>query len=588
MRAMRCPPRCVLLAFAVTLTVGTVARPGDDRPVQVGKKIDAFALKDIDGKTRALADFQEKKVVVVVFVGTQCPINNLFMPRLVELHDSYAEKGVQFVAINANRHDTPEAIAEHARKHKLPFPVLRDPGNQVADRFGAERVPEAFVLDGDRVVRYQGRIDDQYGIGYQRAQPTRRDLALAIDEVLAGKKVSVAAAPAAGCHITRVAAPLRAEATVTYAQHVSRILQNRCQECHRPGQIGPMPLLTYDDASAWAATIKEVVEERRMPPWHADPKHGKFSNDRSLSAEDRAALLTWIKQGCPKGDNADLPKPRVFVDGWTIGKPDRVFTMSQPFTVPAKVSRQGIRYQQFYVKTNFEQDVWVSAAEAKPGNPAVVHHIIVYVLDKGKRNGFDIGDGFLVGFAPGDIGVKYPAGAAKKIPKGATLMFQMHYTPNGTEQKDQSSVGLVFAKEPPKNEVKTRAISNFFFQIPPGAAKHQVKSATSFSRDARLWSLLPHMHLRGKSFEYQLVYPDGKREVLLSVPRYDFAWQATYFPTEPKFIPAGSRIECTAYFDNSANNPNNPDPRASVRFGEQTWEEMMIGFIDFSYVEAKK
>jgi peroxiredoxin len=577
-----------LLAVAATLTWGAPAPAGDDRPSQVGKKIDNFALKDTAGKTWALADLQDKKAVVVVFIGTQCPINNQFMPRLAELHAAYAGKGVQFLAVNANRHDTPEAIAEHARKHKLPFPVLRDPGNQVANRFSAERVPEAFVLDGGRVVRYHGRIDDQFGLGFARPQPIRRDLAVALDEVLAGQAVSVATTPVEGCHITRVAPPPRADATVTYAKQVSRIVQHRCQECHRPGQIGPMPLLTYDDVSAWAGTIQEVVSDRRMPPWHADPKHGKFVNDRSLSEQERDTLLTWIKQGCPKGDEKDMPEPREFVQGWTIGKPDKVFTMARPFTVPAKAPKKGLSYQHIVVETDFDRDVWVSAAEAKPGNYAVVHHIIVYVFSEDRKNSFDIGEGFLVGYAPGDIGVKYPAGAAKKIPKGAKLVFQMHYTPNGTEQGDQSSVGLIFAKEPPKDEVKTKAITNYVFQIPPGAGHHKVTSAATFNRDARLWSFLPHMHLRGKSFEYQLVYPDGKREVLLSVPRYDFAWQATYFPVEPKFIPAGSRIECTAYFDNSANNPNNPDPKATVRFGQQTWEEMMIGFIDFSYVENAK
>ncbi len=585
MRTLYCPPRCLLLAAAVAMTCGSLSRTDEANPDRVGRQIAPFTLKDTAGKTWALTDLKDKKAVVVVFIGTQCPINNLFMPRLSELHATYAPRGVQILAVNANRHDTPRAIAEHAQKHKLPFPVLRDPGNKVADQFGAERTPEAFVLDAGRVIRYQGRIDDQFGIGYQRNQPTRRDLAAALDELLAGKKVSVSSTAVAGCYIARVSTPK--EGTVTYAKHVSRIVQNRCQECHRPGQIGPMPLLTYDDASAWAATIQEVIQENRMPPWHADPKHGKFANDRSLSKAERDTLLTWIDQGCPKGDDKDLPAAKPFAQGWNIGKPDAVFTMEKAFPVPAKAPKKGVSYQHFYVKTNYDRDMWVTAAEAKPGNHAVVHHIIVYAFATGRKQiNLDdgIGTGFLAAYAPGELGVKYPAGAAKKLPKGATLVFQMHYTPNGTEQTDMSSVGLVFAKEPPKNEVKMRAVMNFAFKIPPGAAHHKVTSKTTFNKDARLWSLLPHMHLRGKSFEYELVYPDGKREVLLSVPRYDFGWQATYLFAEPKFVPAGSRIECTAYFDNSAKNPNNPDPTTAVRWGQQTWEEMMIGFLDYSYV----
>jgi hypothetical protein len=326
-----------------------------------------------------------------------------------------------------------------------------------------------------------------------------------------------------------------------------------------------------------------------MPPWHADPRHGKFSNDRSLSKADHDTLLAWIDQGCPKGDEKDLPPPKRFPEGWHIGKPDVVLSMTREYTVPAKAGKNGIRYQYFVVPTNFDEDVWVQAAEARPGARAVVHHIIVYVVkpeERKARREDGIGNGFLVGYAPGDLGVKFPPGSAKKIPKGATLVFQMHYTPNGVEQKDRSSVGLVLAKEPPRHEVRTRSVAQQLLLIPPGADNHKVTSASTFRQDALLWSLLPHMHLRGKSFEYQAVFPDGTRKVLLSVPRYDFGWQASYRLAEPLFMPAGTRIECTAHFDNSKDNLNNPDPTAWVRWGDQTWEEMMIGFVDYTPLGA--
>jgi hypothetical protein len=348
-----------------------------------------------------------------------------------------------------------------------------------------------------------------------------------------------------------------------------------------------MSLLTYDDALSWAETISEVVEERRMPPWYADPKVGHFSNDRSLSKEERETLLAWIKQGCPQGDAADLPPPRSFPEGWSIGKPDVVFTMPQEFHVPAKGGPKGIRYQYFEVETKFTEDRWIGAVEARPGNRAVVHHIIVYVVPAGqqfRQNRTDgIGDGLLVAFAPGELPAIFAPGTAKKVPKGATLLFQMHYTPNGVAQKDRSSVGLIFAKEPPKHEVRTRAIAQGRFAIPPGADNYEVKSATTFRQDARLLSLMPHMHLRGKDFSYRVIFPDGKSEMLLRVPRYDFNWQSHYRLIQPLDLPAGTRIECTAHFDNSAANPNNPDPTKEVRWGEQTWEEMMIGFADYIY-----
>jgi peroxiredoxin len=555
---------------------------------QVGKRIDRFALKDTTGKTWSLAALKDSKAVVVVFLGTQCPINNAFVPRLAELHRTYSTKGVQFLAINSNRQDTPKQIADHVKEYKIPFPVLRDEASAVAGRFGARRTPEAFILDAERKVRYQGRIDDQFGIGFQRPQPTRHDLAVALDELLAGKPVSQPSTPVTGCLIGRPPQP-KAAAKITYAKHIAPIVQQRCQECHRPGQIGPMPLLSYDDVSNWSEMIREVVQERRMPPWHAAPGRLKFKNDRALSQQDRETLLGWIDQGCAKGEERELPAARKYADAWYIGKPDVVLTMPSEFTVPAKAPRGGVPYKYVRVETNFEQDMWIQAAEAKPGNKAVVHHIIVYVFPKGNRPGRNlddgIGTGFLVAYAPGDLGVSYPAGAAKKIPKGATLIFQMHYTPNGVEQKDRSSVGLVFAKTPPKNEVKTKAIAQYFLSIPPGAKSHKVTAAATFRKDTDLWALLPHMHLRGKSFEYRAVYPDGKTEVLLSVPRYDFGWQATYVLDRPLRLPAGTRIECEAYFDNSADNPNNPDPTRTVRWGQQTWEEMMIGFVDYSFME---
>jgi hypothetical protein len=345
--------------------------------------------------------------------------------------------------------------------------------------------------------------------------------------------------------------------------------------------------------------IREVVDQRRMPPWHADPKHGKFSNDRTLSDKDRKTLLGWIDQDCAKGDAKDMPKPRTFTEGWRIGKPDAVFEIPAPMTIPAKADGNGIKYQYAVVETSYNEDRWIQAAEAKPGNRGVVHHIIVYVLspgaslrDRDPKNREDgIGRGLLVAYAPGDVPALFHNGVAKKLPKGARLVFQLHYTPNGVESTDRSSVGLIFAKEPPKYEAQTRGVANRMLEIRPGDDKYEVQSATTFARPVEVVSLMPHMHLRGKDFSYRAVYPDGKTETLLVVPRFDFGWQTIYRLEKPLKLPAGSRIECTAHFDNSAKNPNNPDPKQTVRWGDQTWEEMMIGFVDYAYpgpAEEKK
>src|SRR5262245_1371635 len=512
MRCLRVPSAFLLLAALGLFLPRTAWADPPESAGKVGTRVESFTLKDTAGKSWSLDDVKDRKAVVVVFLGTECPVNNAYVGRLAELHKAYEPQGVQFVGVNANRQDTAARVAEHAKKNAIPFPVLKDEGNVVADRFGAVRTPEALVLDADRVIRYRGRIDDQFGVGVKRPAPTRRDLAEALDEVLAGKPVTKAETEVAGCLIARVARP-KAEGGVTYGKEVSRILQNRCQECHRPGQVGPFALMKYEDAAAWADNIREVVTDGRMPPWHADPAHGKFSNDRRLPAEEKEQLLAWIKQGCPKGDDKDLPPPKELVEGWRIGKPDVVLSMTKEYKVPATAPAKGIEYQYFAVPTDFKEDVWVQAAEAKPGNRAVVHHMIVYVRhpdNQARKPADGIGAGFLSAYAPGDMPLVLEPGRAKKIPKGSQLVFQMHYTPNGTEQADRSSVGLIFAKEPPKQEVRTRGIAQQHFGIPPGDDNYKVVSATVFHDDAVLLTLMPHMHLRGKSFEYRVVYPDRK------------------------------------------------------------------------------
>jgi peroxiredoxin len=578
------------LLLVVTLALVLAGRSFAEElpPAKTGTAIANFTLKDGTDKPWSLDDVKASKAVVVAFLGVECPVNNGYLPHLAELHATYAGKGVTFVGINSNWQDSALKVRGHAEANKIPFPVLKDPANKIADAFSARRTPEVFVLDGQRRIVYQGRIDDQIGIGFKRPKATAQELVDALDATLAGKKVEVAVTSSPGCLIARVIPP-KAEGTFTYTKHVAGILQNHCLECHRPGQVGPFALTSYEDAVNWSAMIREVISEGRMPPWHADPKFGHFANDRRLSEDSRKALLGWIEQGCPKGDDKDMPKGRDYTETWRIGKPDAIFEMPREFTVPA-AAKDGVKYQNFVVPTNFAEDRWIVAAEARPGNRSVVHHILVLIRMPGAprvRNADGPGNGLLTAFAPGDVPLILQPGQAKKIPKGAVLVFQMHYTPNGTEQKDRSSVGVVFAKEPPKEEVKVRAITQQGLLIFPGNADYHTKASTVFSADKEtiLYSLMPHMHLRGKSFEFEAIYPDGKRETLLSVPKYDFGWQTTYMLKEPKRIPAGTRIECRAIFDNSAGNPNNPDPNKFVLWGDQTWEEMMIGFVHYHVVE---
>jgi peroxiredoxin len=604
----------LLLLAPIAIVAALVLRSGRRTPPPhpprpegaIGRRMADFKLPDASGKVVSLEGFRGR-VVVLVFTGIDCPIGNLYASRLSELSRKYRDKGVAFLGINSNAHETLEQVAEHAQRHGVEFPVLKDPRNAVADLAGAERTCEALVLDRGARLRYRGAIDDQYSLKAHKDAPTREYLAEALDAVLAGRDVAEPIRPVFGCPIERteprsaaingprvgpVAAQIRdarrasedAEAVevgeVTYAGEVARILQDRCQSCHRPGQVGPFPLLTYDHARRWAVSIREVVEDYRMPPWHADPRHGHFENDRSLTPRERATLIAWVDQGAPLGDPEAIPPSKVFPEGWSIGKPDLILAMAEPYEVQADGT---VPYRHFRVKTNFAEDRWIRAAEARPGDRAVVHHIGVYV-DEPDTGSWSTGrhtKPLLAAYFPGEQPSVFPAGIAKKIPAGADLVFEMHYTPIGEARADRSTIALIFAKGPVEHRAVTRGIPDKDLSIPPGAPNYAVRSSFTFPGDAHLLGLMPHMHVRGKDFLYTAVYPDGRSEILLSVPSYDFSWQSAYRLAEPKRIPKGTRIDCLAHFDNSPDNPANPDPSQTVTWGEQSWEEMMIGYIDY-------
>ncbi len=567
--------------FVVIAGLSLVAACGSASAADAAKSVAPFTLNDARGASVNSADFADSKCLVVAFLGTECPLAKLYGPRLQTLANEYESKGVQFLAINSNQQDSIAEITAYVKQHEIKYAILKDPGQKVADQFGATRTPEVFVLDPLGQILYRGRVDDQYIVGVQRDAPLRADLQWALDEVLAGKPVSVAVAEPIGCLIGRVREP-KAGSTVTWSNQISRIAQTHCVECHRPGEIGPFPLLTYDDAQGWGDMIAEVVSERRMPPWHADPAHGKFSNDRSLSTEERDLILTWVKDGCPEGDRSQLPPERKFTEGWQLTKvPDLIVTMqAKPFAVPASAGPEGVKYQNFAVDPKIKTDKWISEMEVVPGNRAVVHHIIVYVQPEGQKQR---GQGeFFCAYVPGTRPLPLAAGHAKKIKAGSWFRFQVHYTPNGSPQADLSKVGLIYADAKTiTHQVLTTEVANTRFSIEPGKDNQSFTAISQPSPiDVILMSMAPHMHVRGKAFKYELELPDGTRQTLLDVPKYDFNWQTNYRLAEPLTIPAGARLHCTALYDNSTNNPANPDPTKTVTWGDQSWDEMMLGYFD--------
>jgi peroxiredoxin len=571
------------LILLAVLGISAISETPAERKLPSDKPLASFKLRDYRGAWHSLDDCKDKKLVVVAFLGTECPLANRYAGRLAELAKEFEPKGVAFLGVISNRQDSIGNIAQLAKEQKVTFPLLKDVGNAVADQFEAQRTPEVFVLDDKRIVRYRGRIDDQYGIGYSRPKPTRRDLAIALEELLAGKTVSRPITEVEGCYIGRMKRP-SAQASVTYSKHIAPLLNKHCVSCHHAGSVAPFALTSYSDAAGWADTIQEVIDEQRMPPWRANPKYGRFSNDNRLTDEEKQLIAQWVKNGAPEGDPKDLPPPPPLVEGWRI-KPDMVITMPKPFTVPAKGM---VQYQYFTVDPGFKEDKWVRASEARPGNRAVVHHLVVNVLPPGNKpfgpDNFPID--FLAGGVPGSPPMIRRDGEAKFIPAGSKLVFQVHYTPNGTTQTDQSRVALTFADpKTVRKEIRSDAAINFHFRIPPGAANHRVEADYRFGQDTLLYALFPHMHLRGKSFRFEAIYPDKRCEILLDVPRYSFDWQNAYVLAEPKRMPEGTILHCTGIFDNSAANLSNPDPKSAVFFGEQTWEEMMVGYFDMALVD---
>jgi hypothetical protein len=370
-------------------------------------------------------------------------------------------------------------------------------------------------------------------------------------------------------------------ASVSFSKDVAPIFYKKCAYCHRPGEIAPMSLLTYKDARPWARSIAEKVLDGSMPPWHADPRYGSFKNDRRLSKTEADTIVDWVQGGAKEGSPKDLPPTPKFTEGWQIGKPDIVLSMTQDFKVPAEGV---VDYKYFLVPTGFKEDKWIQAAEVRPGNRAVVHHVIVFVVDpealKQRLSLFrDGGVEGLGGTAPGEEAMVLPDGVGRLIKAGSILVFQMHYTPNGTAQTDQTSIGLIFSKKPVEKAATGGAAMNRRFAIAPGDDNYEVRSSYAIKEDSHIMNLMPHMHLRGKDFEYRLVYPDGTSKIILSVPHYSFNWQTRYEFRDPVAAPKGSRIECVAHFDNSTKNKWNPDPTKTVRWGPQTWDEMMIGFV---------
>lgn len=562
-------------------------RPLDPRDVGIGELVPDADVALVSGETRKLSELAGPKGLVVVVRSESCPVGRRQGPSVASIEKDAAAAGFGVVLLNVAPRDGAAAASAAAKDYGFTAPYALDASRRVAALLGVRSTTDCFVLDRARTLRYRGALDDQIGLGYALAAPRHAYLRRAIEAVAAGRRPLDEATTAPGCVVEIPAAPPTAVAPApapTWHARISRIVDRHCVDCHREGEAGPFPLVTRDDVLGQAEMVKFVVERRSMPPWFASKEHGAFATDRSLSDRDRRDLLAWLGAGGPEGDARDAAVPIVREKGWRIGKPDLVLE-GQEFDVPAAGV---VDYQYHWIEASADEDRWVKALEVRPSAREVVHHVLVFARFRKKderarsQAPFDGGiTGYFAAAVPGADCFVFPDGMAKKWPAGTDLYVQVHYTPNGRAVKDRPSIGIVLAKGPPREEVRTRGVFDAKFTIPPGAARHEVSAAWVLPQAGRIFEMMPHMHLRGTAFRYEIETPDGKRRTLLDIPRYDFEWQVVYRLREPIDVPKGTRVIATGWFDNSAKNPANPDPSRLVPFGEQTSDEMMIGYFDW-------
>jgi peroxiredoxin len=596
---------CIYCAVALCLTTFQIAR-ADEKPstANVGKKIDPFELKDTQGQTHTFDDFKDKKAAVYVFLSFDCPVSRSYAQPLSNLTKEYADKGVALFGICVCD-EKPDELAKSVSDYKITFPVLMDPKGITVERFKAETTPEAFVIDDKGVLQYRGKIDNMYAARLKKNEKTtEHDLKRVLDEIVAGKEISRPNTQAIGCSIQVATIGKPSTGAVTYYRDVLPILQNNCQNCHRPGEVGPFSLMTYKQAVNWSSDIKEFTETRKMPPWKPTdsvPLH----NERKLSDKDIATLAAWADGGTPEGNSKEAPPPRKFTDGWQLGKPDLILTPAAEFQV-GPTGKDVFRC--FVLPSNLAEDKYVAAVEVRPGNTRVVHHALLFldrtgqgrqlqekeqerkpddsILDRGL--GYSVGmggigflpQGSLSGWAPGQMARWLPDGTGFFLPKNSDVIMQLHYHRDGKLEKDKTSVGLYFAKKPVTEPWKGMIIPGLFEKIPAGNEHFEVKGGITMQQDCILRSVMPHMHMLGKEIAITIEPPGGPKTTLLAIKDWDYNWQETYFLKDPIALKNGTHLSVQAVYDNTGNNPLNPfDPPRDVAWGEQTTNEMCFIFL---------
>jgi len=586
----------LLAVFAISLFSISLFQSCSSRTPRVEKvttdvSIPNFGLFDHTGGFHRLHYYDNYDAIVLFVQGNKCPIVRNAFTDFKQIKSSFKDEKVKFFMINANVQDDRNKIANEAKEFDVGTPILIDSDQLVADLLDIDITAEAFLINPkDWSLAYRGPLNDRIGYESQKNEASIDYLKDAIRDVITNGTVENSFVNTKGCAVVRKTKHEDYE-SLTYTEDIASILLENCFECHQEGGIAPWAMASYNAVFGWSAMIKNVLLEQRMPPWQADPHYGEFSNNISLSQEEKRKIISWINGGLQKGEGKDLLAEALPAESkWKFGEPDYIITLNQE-DIPAT----GIidyRYQTH--ELNFEDDVYVSRYQILPGNPSVLHHVLANVVyPEGetfpiKDRKSEWIDGILIGWAPGGTPAVFPDGSGKRIPKGSKIKFQNHYTTSGKEESDVTKIGLYFTKDKPQKEYLTIGPANFKIQIPPNEPAAAFTAVQNVRDDITLYQALPHMHYRGKSMDFLVEYPDGKSEKILNVPAYNFNWQRFYNFKTPLLIPAGSKIYVNAVFDNSAQNDFNPDPSKTLYFGDQTFDEMMIGYLSYTIDHANQ
>ena len=565
------------VALGANLLTAPQTRSG---PSPQTAEVPNFALLDIHGRYHELHR-AETRAVVLFFTGNGCPVARQCLHKIAALSDKFPEKDAAFWVVDSIDDDDRESIYKEARELHVEriLPFLKDDTQGVARALGVHRTGTAVVISTkDNRVVYSGAVDDQVTEGASKPEPKHRYLEDALAAFLAGKPAAQSDAPERGCLITW-GSPVKPD-QISYAKDIAPILEKRCVSCHSPGNIGPFTMSNYQKIKSKSAMIEETLLSRRMPPWSADPFFGHFTGERLITQDESRLLLSWIHEGAPRGEGED-PLPGLHVPparDWPVGQPDFIAKIPSQ-EVPATGV---LEYRHINVTAPVTNDVWLGGVAIHPGNLKVVHHCIVRVKYPKSR---DDGSGrgvWLQGWAPGIETGRYPEGTGRWLPKGSVLDIEMHYTTMGNAQTDETEIGFYTLPAKPEMVLENRPAASLDFEIRPGASDSATVATLSVAKDSVLYAMSPHMHLRGSWMRYEALYPSGKREILLSVPHYDFNWQTVYRLPQPKHLPAGTWVLCTGGFDNSTQNPSNPDSEKRVTWGDQSFNEMFIGFMEIA------